>query len=301
MQKARILPNFIGIGAPKSGTTWLFKCLQEHPEVYIPSAKELNFLNYLTIDGRWGEYEQYFADVTPGQYKAIGEISTRYLDSPRAPQRVKEYIPEARLFVSLRNPIDQVYSYYWHLSSQNFHQWDSSKIPQSFEQALEEYKEKLLPPASYYEHIKNWLSYFDNSQLHIILFDDISSDPHNVFRELCKFLQIDSSFVPPSIQTRNASVRAGVSPKNAASKQTHKVVYDFLNKQVYHKMKDAIGVQNAVKLKDTLNVRYLMEKAFFRSGYPPMQASTRQQLQRYFASDIQGLEGLIGRSLQHWS
>ena len=300
MQKIRVLPNFIGIGAPKSGTTWLFKCLQEHPEVYIPSAKELNFFNYLTIDGRWEEYEQYFANIPPGCYEAIGEISTRYLDSPRAPQRIKEYIPEARLFVSLRNPIDQVYSHYWHLSSQNFHQWDTAKIPQSFEASLDQYEDKLLFPALYYRHIQNWLSYFELSQLHIILFDEISNNPHKVFSNLCEFLKIDPNFVPASIQSRDSSVRVGVSPRNAVLKKTHKVIYNFLNKQVFHKMKSIVGVQKAVKIKDKLNVRYLMEKTFFRSGYPPMQASTRQQLQSYFASDIKELEDLIGRSLQHW-
>src|SRR5436190_8834257 len=102
-----MLPNFIGIGAPKAGTTWFFKCLQEHPEVFVAAVKETSFFDFAEVAGRLDKYEEHFAGSE--SFPARGEISTRYLTSQEAPARVKTYVPTARLFVSLRNPIDQVY------------------------------------------------------------------------------------------------------------------------------------------------------------------------------------------------
>ncbi|MDH3604785.1 MAG: sulfotransferase, partial [Candidatus Tectomicrobia bacterium] len=96
------LPTFIGIGAPKAGTTWLFRCLQEHPAVFAAAVKETNFFDYATITGRMHEYAAHFS--TAAGCQAVGEISTRYLTSCRAPFRIRTYLPTARLFVTVRNP-----------------------------------------------------------------------------------------------------------------------------------------------------------------------------------------------------
>src|ERR1700730_8549447 len=101
-----MLPNFIGIGAPKAGTTWLFLCLKEHPQIFVAERKETNFFDYNNAENRLPEYEEHFANSSG--FEAVGEISTRYLTSTRAPERIRSVIPNVRLFVSLRNPIDQV-------------------------------------------------------------------------------------------------------------------------------------------------------------------------------------------------
>ena len=127
-----MLPNFIGIGAPKAGTTWLFNCLQEHPQVFVAPVKETKFFDDENIEGRILEYEAHFRGAEGAI--AVGEISTRYLSSNRgAAERIHRYLPEVRLFVSLRNPSDQAYSHYWHLRRQNFHQWKRANLPETFE------------------------------------------------------------------------------------------------------------------------------------------------------------------------
>jgi len=102
-------PPFVGLGAPKAATTWLFHCLQEHPSVFIPDEKEIGFFSYLDdIDGRMPEYLSYFrgAESTP----AKGEIFVMYLSNPLAAERIKRHLPDAKLFLSLRNPVEQIYS-----------------------------------------------------------------------------------------------------------------------------------------------------------------------------------------------
>ena len=171
--RAAMLPNFIGLGAPKSATTWLFHCLQEHPDVFVADSKEVMFFDYGDIRGRLSAYENHFANA--GQAKAVGEFSTRYLASTRAPERVKRLIPDAKLIVSLRRPADQIYSHYWHLRRQNFHGLDASPKAPSFEQALMDMETQLLAPAFYHRNLSHWLEYFDRSRIHIILYDDMNA------------------------------------------------------------------------------------------------------------------------------
>src|SRR5262245_10285732 len=116
------LPNFIGIGAPKAGTTWLAKCLGEHPDVFMPGAKELVFFDYGDFEHRLDDYQAHFQGVR--SESAVGEFTTRYMASELPAPRIQRMIPGARLIACLRNPADQIYSHYWHLSRQNFHQAD---------------------------------------------------------------------------------------------------------------------------------------------------------------------------------
>ena len=295
-----MLPNFIGIGAPKSGTTWIFKVLNQHPEIYIPSSKELHFFaDYNLNSSKQYQYEDYFTDVNIDKHKAIGEISTDYLKSIYAPQRVKEMIPNVKLFVSLRNPIDQAYSMYWHMLRQNFHQWQEDKIPSSFEEAIEKYEEPLLHHALYFTNIQNWLTYFDKSQLKIIFFDDIILEPQKTSSELFQFLEVDSKFVPLLLQN-NSSTREGVCPKNPSYHEIYKFVYGFANKNIYHHMKKIIGMKNANVLKESLNIRYFFETFFFKKGYPEMKQETREYLKDYYREEISNLEILCERRLKQW-
>ncbi len=291
-----MFPTFIGIGGPKTGTTWLFRCLQEHPEIFMAAVKETNFFDYDTIAGRLQAYEAHFVE----RAVAVGEISTRYLASSCAPVRIKTYIPGVRLLVSLRNPVEQVYSHYWHLLRQNFHQWDRKNVPQSFEAALETYEEKLLEPAFYYKHLNRWRQYFDWSQLLIIFYDDICARPREVLRPVYAFLGVDSSFLPSSLNRNGSSVRRGMSPRSPILGRLHTLLYDWLSRHVYYRCKQLVGVRTAIRLKDALKIRQFTESFFLHQGYPEMCPETRAYLRERFTEDIQNLAGLTGRDLSHW-
>jgi hypothetical protein len=205
-----MLPTFLGLGAPKAATTWLFRCLQEHPEVFVADVKETEFFSWRHTMIDLDDYAAYFDGANAGQ--AVGEITTSYLYWDGTAERAHRAVPDARLFVSLRNPMDQVYSHYWHLRRQNFHQ-DERPRPERFEDALDLYPDKLLKPARYAEHLARWLSYFDRDQLHLIFYDDIQSRPAQVLRALYAFLGVDATVRPSSLQTDDQSVRRGSSPK----------------------------------------------------------------------------------------
>jgi hypothetical protein len=120
------LPNFFIIGAPKSGTTALYDSLKQHPEIYMSPVKEPHFFalneqppvwagpagSYLRQTAVWRprDYFMLFAGVT--NQCTVGEASTRYLRSPLAAQRIKQYLPESKLVAILRQPADRAYSDY---------------------------------------------------------------------------------------------------------------------------------------------------------------------------------------------
>jgi hypothetical protein len=293
-----MLPNFLGIGAPKAGTTWLARCLAEHPQVFMAEMKEVCFLDHGSIEGRLHEYEAHFADAEGKA--AVGEFTTRYLASDRPPARIKALLPGVRLIASLRNPIDQVYSHYWHLLRQNFHGWCGDDLPKTFEQALDRLGDRLTAQALYHDHLRRWLTFFDRDQLLICFYDDIAARPDRVVREVYSFLGVDPDFVPASLRERSSDTRRGVSPRNEFLGRFYSRVYDGLNRRVYRPLKSRLGVARASRVKDALRARQVMELLFFRKAYPSMDPRTRAALAERFRDDIAGLEDLTGRDLRHW-
>src|SRR5688572_1868203 len=293
-----MLPNFIGIGAPKAGTTWIFQCLREHPQVYVAPVKETKFFDEDTIEGRMGEYEAHFAGAN-GE-TAVGEISTRYLSSVRAPDRIRQWVPDARLFVSLRNPVDQVYSHYWHLRRQNFHQGPAAKLPDSFEDALRAYEDALVRPALYGAHLRRWLARFDGSRILVLFYDDICHDPLAVRARLYAFLGVDPDHEPVALNRRGSEERRGMSPRSPALGRAHTVLYREGNRLLYMPLKRLAGPWVAEGVKNTLKLRHVMERLFLQDGYPAMDPRTRHELERRFSPEVDALMELTGRDLSHW-
>src|SRR5580698_1501830 len=102
-------PNFFIVGAPKSGTTSLYDYLKEHPQVFLPK-KELYYfcydLTFRTPPISENIYLKYYTDAN--NQKAVGDASVYYLLSPGAAKKIKDFNPEAKIIVMLRNPIQMV-------------------------------------------------------------------------------------------------------------------------------------------------------------------------------------------------
>ena len=117
VRRSARLPNFIVIGAMKSGTTSLFHYLQAHPQVFMSPLKEVEFF---VEEKNWRRgmdwYRAQFAGASPGAL-AIGEASTaytKYPEYPGVPERIASSLPDARLIYILRDPIERIRSHYQH-------------------------------------------------------------------------------------------------------------------------------------------------------------------------------------------
>jgi len=293
-----MLPTYIGIGAPKSATTWISKCLKEHPNIFMAPKKETYFFDYDRIEGRLDEYERHF-ERSEGE-EAVGEVSTRYLASEQAPSRIRRLIPEVRLFVSLRDPLEQVQSHYWHLHRQNFHQWDRDNVPDSFGEALCRYEDKLLDPVRYYTHLQRWLQYFDRSQILILFYDDIQSRPGVVLRRLYEHVGVDADFEPDGLRQQDSSTRKGVAPRGQTFDQIRRILYDVLNRKVYYPLKNTIGVNNAHKIKEFIGARRLIEAVFMKKGYPEISKKNKVYIKKEVLGEIEKIRKMTERELSEW-
>ncbi|MBA2556652.1 MAG: hypothetical protein H0V12_04785, partial [Chloroflexi bacterium] len=111
-------PDFFIPGAPKSGTSSMYEYLRQHPEIYLPSLKEPRHFcpdqdSGSDRDGLFfvrdrDEYLALYAGVR-GE-KRIGDASVQYLYSRVAAERIREFNPDARFIVMLRNPVHMAYS-----------------------------------------------------------------------------------------------------------------------------------------------------------------------------------------------
>lgn len=222
-------PNFFIVGAPKCGTTSLHAYLSQHPQVFMPEYKEPKFfctdLYYQSshiVDGE----EAYFALFEPaGDARAVGEASAGYLYSQMAHRKIKAFNPEARIIISLRNPVDMMYSNHRHLVSIGHQDLED------FEQALasEEARSRTnevppfchVPPqflryrwmTTYSPHVRKYFDTFGRRQVHVLLFEDLVQRPEQTYRTITRFLGLDTSFLP---EFRAYNVTADKSARNLA-------------------------------------------------------------------------------------
>ncbi len=203
----RLLPSFIIIGAQKCGTTSLFKYLLDHPSVSRPLKKEPHFFeSQYKSNLNW--YRLYFP-TTFVKFKRpdliTGEASTGYIYSHHAPQRIAQSIPQVRLILLLRNPIDRAYSHYNHTV-----RWGKETL--SFQEAIVREEERINPSRErmikdgyysfelhyysylskgiYIDQLKYWLNFFKREQILILKSEDLYTHPESIYKQVLDFLEL---------------------------------------------------------------------------------------------------------------
>jgi len=202
------LPNFLVIGAAKSGTTSFFDYLGQHPDIFISPVKEPNFfafsgessLDYHISDIPWvlgsvrnfEDYRGLFSRAN--SHNAIGEASGTYLFHPRAAERIHRFIPDAKLIAILRNPVDRAYSAWLMHHRRGKEKRPFKEILAMNEQPTRYYRGSYLEKGLYCQQLMRYFKYFDRDQIRIFLYDQLCDDPHSLVQETYSFLGVDSGF-----------------------------------------------------------------------------------------------------------
>ena len=183
------LPDFLVIGAAKSGTTTLYRYLQRHPQIYMSSVKETAFFAFEEEYQKGLEfYTSFFANASKEQI--CGEASTDYTKYPLYPKtasRIAKTLPNVKLIYIMRNPVDRAYAYY-------LHQWirnDPKTKNKNFEECLA-YSEEYVNASNYIMQINNYLQFFPKSSFLFLLMEDLLKNPERVLKETLRFLEVDS-------------------------------------------------------------------------------------------------------------
>jgi len=284
-------PNLLGIGAAKSGTTWLAGVLAHHPDIFVHPQKELNALVYGDLDDRLEEYAAYFDQGRAARVRC--DFSVRYLASLPATAAAARLVPDAKLLLVVRNPVDQVQSHYWHLRRQNFHQDERVADPPDLFGALERYPQLLLEPALYGKHVERWLEVFPRDRLLILDSQDLRDDPDGMLSRICAFLEVGRFDFSSAMRDTSAQEgRGGVSPRGGGSERLFSRLYVAVSRGPYMWLKRAVGVQCAERLKRIFRLRETAEAVFFKSGYPKLGPADRARLFELFRADIDRLAAL---------
>jgi hypothetical protein len=313
---ATSLPTFLIIGAGRSGTTALNYYLMQHPEVFMCPIKETNYFMLDGGPGLSGEelgfpwpgdeawFRRYFERWQVPAFQAyaalfqhasdalaVGEVSPGYLYSPRAPHRIKHYLPDAKLITILRQPIDRAFS--------SFVQHQRSGIESStdFLQVLREEERMIrekrggprhdLRTGLYYEQLKRYYDLFPREQIKIYLYDDFERDPTSVLQDIFRYIGVDDSFSP------NVSVKYNASgiPKGKAFDRILRRTHGL--KKIAKRTLPNAALSWLAGLQNRLQNRNLVRQAL------PAHMS-RKLTKKYYEADILKTQELTQVDLSHW-
>lgn len=279
-------PDFIGLGAQKCATAWIYNMLNDHPDIEMVRSedgeKDLRFFSYF-FDRGFEWYEKHFNNQKHG---ITGEYSTSYFCSSDAPERVYNYSPETRLVVSLRHPVERVFSNHKH----EVHRGRISGKNLIFENALKN-NPMYLYQSLYYTHLSRWLKYFDKKQVFIILVDDLERNPKETMHGLYEFLGVNSEHRPPMLYERIHESRV---PKNKFLESSLKTTAGIL------KNIGGAGFVTYLKSKGVNRKVYRLNSKTQEDAFPSMKEETKAFLLKYFADENSKLSKLINRNLSAW-
>ncbi len=292
------IPNFFIVGAPKCGTTSMYSYLSGHPEVYFPEIKEPHHFASDIYSPMYVRDRRDYLDLYSGWggEPVVGDASVWYLYSRRAAAEIHDFCPEARILVMLRNPVEMVHSYH----SQRL-AWGNEEI-RDFAAALDAEGERrrgnLLPRrnpypveglyyseiARYAEQLERYLTRFGRERVHVILFDDFRSSTADVFRRVLLFLEVDPDYTP----------RFAVQNPNRVRRSM------WLHNMLYHA---PAGLVSGAKMVVPPPLRRPLWSFLARANTsyrqrPPIEASQKQRLQRYYRDDILRLGAILERDLE---
>lgn len=278
-------PGFLGLGAQRAGTSWIYSCLAEHPHICIPEKEVHFFSRGRQWDKGYEWYESLFAGCPPNSVG--GEFSSSYLSSSNAAERIFRRYPQVRLVVSLRNPVDRAFSNYM-----NDVMRGAVDGQTSFPRALQDHPE-YLRRGRYRRLLKPFMRLFDREQILILVYEDIANDPGCVINRILSHLGLQA-FEEPSMLHRKVNVSR--QPRSVAVERLTISLASRLRRMRLDRVwwtAKKLGLGDAIRRINTR--RPIASQHSTASG-----AWDRAALCEEFQEDIDFVSRLLSRDLHEW-
>lgn len=266
-------PNFIHIGPGRTGTTYIFKMLDQHPEIELPKQKEINYFH-----DKYDKGYAWYASLFPNYPHTItGDFSNLYFYNKTAVERIARDLPRVKVFCVLRNPYDRAIS--------NFRYQQRSgnmNATLSFSEALKKHPD-LGEQYHFSELLGHHLSML-NGRLYVGMFDELQDYPREFFRKLFRYLGVEESFIPQDLEEK---VNQAASLKYPATGR------------LFRKLADALRKIGLTYLLDGLKNSSILQKVIYSK---PDQKSIQfpKEIRIKMNRDIDKLAELTGKNLSHW-
>lgn len=291
------LANFLMAGFEKCGTTSIYNYLEQHPQIYMSPVKEPNFLekDWDSFTGAKRNridtieiYANLFADANDSHLR-IGEGSPNLLFHYQSSiPRIQQYVPNAKIFAILRDPVTRAYSDYLMQIRDEYQGNNRTLIDQIKYSSTTSF---TLLKGLYYTPVKLFLEAFGTDNFKVFLYDDLSKDPTKFMQDIYSYLNVDSSFVPDiSKKSQIAQV-----PRSRTVNQllkTSNPVRDFI----------ASGLRVIMPLELRQKIRSNLVNLNSQSkDAQPLTEEERQALSQYYYEDVLKLQDLIQQDLSNWT
>jgi len=302
------LPSFLIVGAMKSGTVSLHHILRQHKDVFMP-AQEIFFFDiddieqhpdfFVMTSSGWSfhDYQQnfeaylswyrsFFKDARKDQL--VGERSTTYMASQKAPYRIAQLLPNIMLVFMLRDPVSRTYSHYWHLVG-------TGRAIYDFEKTLQQLPGTLLQRGHYKRHIDRFKDLFPEKNLKFIIFEAFIKDVQAAINETCEFLGFADSIDVREITIRKHST---LYPKSLRLQLIFNRVFRHDAGRRYLHLLPNMPPDSSSPIVKAIETQVRRMNPLREGSRPPMKPETERFLQQFFAKENRGLASLIGKSLR---
>lgn len=289
--------DFLIIGAQKSGTTTLYDWLRQHPDIFLPVAKEVLYFAYDDFYRQGEKYLDVFYNKYSGQ-KVVGGAYVHLMYFPHVVQRIYDYNSNMKMIAVLRNPIDRAYSAYWFARSNG---WESCA---TFEDALDREKERMhgsyteraeltyLTHGQYAEQLQYFLDVFGPEQVISFFTEHLRFSPKDVFGQALKFMGLPP--VADGFDLSEDSNRANTARVPALQKVL------FSKEARYKRWGRSLlpaTLRMWIRTRFTQKIISWNRRPF---QYPPMNPDTRRTLLNYYKPHNAQLKKLIGAYPVSW-
>ncbi len=278
--------------------------LGQHPEIFMAAVKESHFFapDFRAPEARFSE-EDYFALFSEARDERIlGESSVGYLYSNVAAAQIKEFNPQAKIIIMLRNPVEMIHSYQSWLLAEGFE--ETKDFDADITGHGERNRIRFPPPrpdapiplriyrklGEFSPHVQRFFDLFGRRNIHVIIFDEFKADTERVYRETCEFLEVSSAF-QLSFRVINSNRRARSeflsrylrslrSPERNISYYVKYLVPQTWRRSVVQKLRD-------------FNIK--------EEARPEMDFELQERLRAKSAPDVERLSEMLDLDLTHWS
>ena len=263
------LPDFVVVGAMRSGSSSVFRYLADHPGVFMATPKELHFFD-ASYDRGLDWYRDCFADAQPQQL--AGEATPTYLGDPGALSRLTTDVPNVKMLAVLRDPVDRAYSHYWmrHARGRENRAWDDVVDDELREHDPGGY----LAGSAYSGQLRILFDLSPRSHCHVFPFEALRDSPTATFLDICTFLGIERC-APSSV---GRQVNAHMHIRSSTLRRLAKA------RGVPARLRNAVAKFNQTEVE-----------------YPAMASDTRRRLESHLSEERRAVPALLGWPTNPWS
>ncbi|GAA6138767.1 hypothetical protein NBRC116583_25140 [Arenicella sp. 4NH20-0111] len=280
-----IKPNFIIVGAAKSGTTSLYSYLKANPDIFLPDFKEPHYFaknhafNFDVLSDRDAYYRLFEGQQEP----ALGEASTAYLYFPDIPDNIHAELPNCKIIALVRNPTERALSLWGHQIREGL---EEDSLEQAIKQELAgttrsvsgvEYGFNYCRQGLIADNIDSYISSFGKNNVYIADYQQLRTDPQELINQICDFLDVP----PHRISEKNNRLNASGNPK-----------FGWFHKMLNSKHPVRQALVLPLKLFMPAQLRHklwskLRNWNILQGRRHQIDLSTKNLLDQYFASDVE--------------